>query len=59
MAEPRLAATFFIQPSLDATLCAFSAAGTNTQTNPPFTFGAWKEQKYSRYYGKNEKSDEA
>ena len=53
MSEPRLAATFFIQPSLDAELCAVAERGNSTaQRKPSNTYGAWKEQKYSRYFRK-------
>jgi len=54
MAEPRLAATFFIQPSLDAELCAVGEHGSNSaHRKPSMTYGAWKEQKYARYFKKS------
>jgi hypothetical protein len=54
MTEPRLAATFFIQPSLDAPLWPLGLQGGNGPIRAQ-TYGQWKEQKYGRYFKKKDK----
>jgi hypothetical protein len=61
MREPRLAATIFIQPALDAFLRPLPIPGLakNGKRKPSaLTYGAWKEQKYERYYKKSLKRKE-
>jgi isopenicillin N synthase-like dioxygenase len=52
----RVAATFFIQPSLQAPLNLVPKMGQqnqNHQTKANPTYGAWKEQKYNKYFKKS------
>ena len=60
MVEPRVAATFFIQPDPGALLRPVVSPrkpGPGRRLPRPITYGQWKDQKYAKYFKKNKKAE--